>query len=59
MDKGVGIVCLHYGVEVPKGPSGDAFLRLDRRLLRGQLVGQSALDRRLRASFPSTRSRAA
>jgi type 1 glutamine amidotransferase len=25
-DKGVGIVCIHYGVEVPKGPSGDKFL---------------------------------
>lgn len=25
-DKGVGIVCIHYGVEVPKGKSGDAFL---------------------------------
>lgn len=24
--KGVGIVCLHYGVEVPKGPSGNKFL---------------------------------
>lgn len=24
--KGVGIVCLHYGVEVPKGPSGEKFL---------------------------------
>lgn len=24
--KGVGIVCLHYAVEVPKGKSGDAFL---------------------------------
>jgi|GEM_PF-16378 len=24
--QGVGIVCLHYGVEVPIGPSGDAFL---------------------------------
>jgi putative membrane-bound dehydrogenase-like protein len=24
--KGVGIVCVHYGVEVPKGPSGDKFL---------------------------------
>ena len=24
--KGVGIVCLHYGVEVPKGPAGDKFL---------------------------------
>lgn len=23
---GVGIVCIHYGVEVPKGKSGDAFL---------------------------------
>ena len=26
MKKGVGLVCIHYGVEVPKGPSGDAFL---------------------------------
>ncbi len=25
--KGTGLVCIHYGVEVPKGPSGDAFLR--------------------------------
>ncbi len=25
-DKGTGIVCIHYGVEVPKGASGDAFL---------------------------------
>jgi putative membrane-bound dehydrogenase-like protein len=24
--KGVGIVCLHYGVEVPKGPTGERFL---------------------------------
>jgi putative membrane-bound dehydrogenase-like protein len=24
--KGVGIVCIHYGVEVPKGKPGDAFL---------------------------------
>src|SRR5947208_13728659 len=23
--KGVGIVCIHYGVEVPKGESGDKF----------------------------------
>jgi type 1 glutamine amidotransferase len=26
MKKGMGLVCIHYGVEVPKGPSGDAFL---------------------------------
>ena len=26
MKAGVGLACLHYGVEVPKGPSGDAFL---------------------------------
>jgi type 1 glutamine amidotransferase len=26
MKKGVGLVCLHYGVEVPKGPSGEALL---------------------------------
>src|SRR2546423_1860716 len=25
-EKGVGIVCIHYGVEVPKGESGDKFL---------------------------------
>ena len=24
--KGTGIVCIHYGVEVPKGPSGEKFL---------------------------------
>ena len=27
MKKGVGVVFLHYGVEVPKGPSGDEFLK--------------------------------
>lgn len=26
MDKGVGFVCVHYAVEVPKGDSGEAFL---------------------------------
>lgn len=26
MKKGVGLVCIHYGVEVPKGKSGEAFL---------------------------------
>src|SRR5262249_21999621 len=26
MDKGVGLVCLHYAVEVPKGKPGDYFL---------------------------------
>jgi type 1 glutamine amidotransferase len=26
MDKGVGLVCLHYAVEVPKGKPGDRFL---------------------------------
>ena len=26
MDKGVGLVCLHYAVEVPKGKPGDKFL---------------------------------
>ena len=24
--RGVGMVCIHYGVEVPKGPSGNSFL---------------------------------
>jgi type 1 glutamine amidotransferase len=27
VDKKVGIVCLHYGVEVPKSPSGEKFLQ--------------------------------
>lgn len=27
MAKGVGLVCLHYGVEVPKGEPGDNFLK--------------------------------
>mgnify|MGYP006285164731 CR=1 FL=1 len=27
VDKGVGIACLHYGVEVPAGASGDKFLQ--------------------------------
>ena len=26
MDQGVGLACIHYAVEVPKGKSGDAFL---------------------------------
>ena len=26
-DQGVGVVCIHYGVEVPKGESGDHFLK--------------------------------
>ena len=26
MKKGVGLACIHYGVEVPKGPSGEKFL---------------------------------
>ncbi|MEL7496980.1 MAG: family 16 glycoside hydrolase [Planctomycetota bacterium] len=26
MRRGVGLVCIHYGVEVPKGPSGQRFL---------------------------------
>ena len=27
MDQGVGLACLHYAVEVPKGPPGDAMLK--------------------------------
>ncbi len=26
MEKGIGLVCIHYGVETPKGRPGDAFL---------------------------------
>ena len=26
VDAGAGVVCIHYGVEVPKGPSGEKFL---------------------------------
>ncbi len=25
--RGIGLVCIHYGVEVPKGPSGEHFLK--------------------------------
>ncbi len=27
MNRGVGLVCIHYGVEVPKGPTGQRFLQ--------------------------------
>ena len=27
MQRGTGLVCIHYGVEVPKGPSGQKFLQ--------------------------------
>ncbi len=27
MREGIGLVCIHYGVEVPKGPSGQRFLQ--------------------------------
>ena len=27
IDKGVGLVCMHYGVEVPKGKAGDIMLK--------------------------------
>jgi type 1 glutamine amidotransferase len=27
MKKGAGLVCIHYGVETPKGATGDAFLK--------------------------------
>ncbi len=27
MNQGVGLVCVHYGVETPKGKTGDAFLK--------------------------------
>ncbi len=33
VDRGVGIACLHYAVEVPKGEPGGEVRRLDRRLL--------------------------
>lgn len=26
MKRGVGLVCLHFATEVPKGPGGDKFL---------------------------------
>ena len=46
MDKGVGLVCLHYAVEVPKGTPGDKFLDWIGRLLRIRLLHQPALDGR-------------
>lgn len=30
MRRGVGLACIHYGVEVPKGMSGQRFFKLDR-----------------------------
>ena len=48
MKAGVGLVCLHYGVETPKGKNGRRISGLDGRLLRNRLVGQSALGSQLR-----------
>ena len=59
MDKGVGLVCLHYAVEVPKGEAGRQVPRLARRLLRDRLLDQPALDGRDQVACPSTRSPAA
>ena len=47
MKEGVGLACLHYAVAIPKGRLRRSSEELDRRLLRGVLVGQSVLDRRL------------
>ena len=46
--KGVGIVCIHYGVEVPKGESGDKFLEWIGGYFETELVGESALDCEIR-----------
>ena len=35
MDKGVGLACMHYAVEIPKDKGGPRVPRLARRLLRG------------------------
>ena len=53
MDKGVGLGCIHYAVEVPKGEGGDDWPEMDRRILRNVLVGQPDLDRRLQPISPS------
>ena len=46
MDQGVGLACLHYAVEVPKGEAGRRLPGLARRLLRDGLLDQPALDGR-------------
>ena len=46
MDKGVGLVCLHYAVEVPKGKPGDKFLDWIGGYYEIGLLDQSPLDRR-------------
>ena len=45
VDKGVGIACLHYAVEVPKGEPGEYLTKWIGGLLRAVLVGQPALGR--------------
>ena len=44
MKKGVGLVCIHYGVEIPKGKSGNAFLDWTGGYFE---TDWSALDRKL------------
>ena len=62
MKKGVGMVCIHYAVEAPKailpqGKPGSRTARLDRRLLRAVLVGESRIGRPTTNSFPTIRLR--
>ena len=44
MKKGVGLACLHYAVEVPKGKAGDALLAWIGGYFEPYLVGQPALE---------------
>ena len=48
MDQGVGLVCLHYGVEVPKGPIGDKFLEW----LGGYFETHWSVNPHWKADFP-------
>ena len=52
MKRGVGLVCIHYAVEVPTGKAGEADGRMDRRLFRAELVGEPALDGHTTSSLP-------
>ena len=45
--RGAGFMAIHYGVEVNKGEQGENYPQMDRRLLRGVLVGQSLVGARV------------
>ena len=54
MKKGVGLVCLHYAVEVPKEKGGARVARLDWRFLRTPVLAESDQRCARRPSCPET-----